>query len=106
MAFADMQEGLFYQGPQSVIESFVGGCFGRTGAEGISYGVISMMAVFFADVVGQAADVEHPVATGAETELTVDTVAGHAVVEAFAKGETWQRGEFRVQAKGCQRISG
>ena len=29
----------------------------------------SMMAVFFADVVGQAADVEHPVATGAETEL-------------------------------------
>lgn len=49
-----------------------------------------MMAVFFADVVGQAADVEHPVATGAETELTVDTVAGHAVVEAFAKGETWQ----------------
>ena len=53
-----------------------------------------------------AADVEHPVATGAETELTVDTVAGHAVVEAFAKGETWQGGEFRVQAKGCQRISG
>ena len=90
MAFADMQEGLFYQGPQSVIESFVGGCFGRTGAEGISHGIISMMAVFFADVVGQAADVEHPVATGAETELTVDTVAGHAVVEAFAKGETWQ----------------
>ena len=47
-----------------------------------------MMAVFFADVVGQAAYVEHPVATGAETELTIDTVAGHAVVEAFAKGET------------------